>query len=509
MPRISVLQRVYELALALAILALVGGVFHQRHTSYHNITGTQDATHVLFYADASEAGDFLVDAEMAIYRYSSDWVSRIGVAKVETVVQSDRQVKVVLAYDPKAFVWAMGRQGTVQAQLSPNQVSVNLGYASNFRVGDRLNLFSGRAPAAIVRVDRVYEAHLVATVEAVNAGYQSSQLLDMTVSEFTIPTFATSFKGGIYSAIEYCAIAAVFGLWSFAIWKRRNFFFWLQPLAASMPYFLGRVSPQLRNFNLDSVTSRFRYSPEKSLLFRSRINRKLLISLLYLVIVFAFGHALYAFLIGNIAIIKSTLEASPDLRSWESYFSLARYAIWSAAIVGCMFGYGYSILSPLWDHHIRNLDFTITGWVTNAVCYPLLGFVLVSLTPALSGNEPTFTGGPWPVFVFSVELLLNILYTASIWNLGRKFGVMTDKGLVDRGFYSVVRHPGYTLEVGMFLCLCLHGLSSPINWLAAVLTFVVPYYLRSERDDHFMTVSNPDYPAYKLSVPYKYIPGLL
>jgi protein-S-isoprenylcysteine O-methyltransferase Ste14 len=314
----------------------------------------------------------------------------------------------------------------------------------------------------------------------------------------------------IYFALEYLAIAAVPLLWFLAIHKNRFLFFWLRsPVFFTYSCLSSAFAPLRNSSGALALFTFFRYSPENTFLYRLPMNRRLLISLLYVIIVFAFGKTLYGFLTGNLNVIKNLLSVNSDTLPLESYFSIVRYAIWSAAIVGCMFGYGYSVFAPLWNRHIHNLDFTIAGWVTTSVCYPFMGFVLVALAPPLYGHNFMPSGGPWPVFVLSVELLLNILYTASILNLGTKFGVMTDKGLVSSGFYGVVRHPGYTLEVGMFLCMSLHALSSPNNWLAAMLFFVVPYYLRSEREDHFMTVSNPDFALYKQTVPYKYVPGVL
>jgi len=87
------------------------------------------------------------------------------------------------------------------------------------------------------------------------------------------------------------------------------------------------------------------------------------------------------------------------------------------------------------------------------------------------------------------------------------FGVMTDKGVRESGFYSVVRHPSYTLEALMFLILELKGLSGLNQWLVASL-FVFIYYLRSEREDNFMSNSNPAYLDYKAKTTFKFLPGL-
>jgi len=110
--------------------------------------------------------------------------------------------------------------------------------------------------------------------------------------------------------------------------------------------------------------------------------------------------------------------------------------------------------------------------------------------------------------MLTVEAGCNLLYTLSIWNLGKYFGVMTDKGLRTTGFYSIVRHPSYTLEALMFLCLALRGLSGWQNVCAALAVYVVLYYVRSEREDQFMGISNPGYVEYRQRTPWKFIPGV-
>jgi protein-S-isoprenylcysteine O-methyltransferase Ste14 len=129
------------------------------------------------------------------------------------------------------------------------------------------------------------------------------------------------------------------------------------------------------------------------------------------------------------------------------------------------------------------------------------------MTPSLIGRDPVLTQGLLRDFVLITELILNILYTMSIWNLGTMFGVMTDKGVRTSGFYSVVRHPSYTLESLMFLMMFLNGLSSSSQWLA-IGVFIFNYYVRSEREDQFMSESNPDYKIYQEKTVYKFIPGI-
>jgi protein-S-isoprenylcysteine O-methyltransferase Ste14 len=59
----------------------------------------------------------------------------------------------------------------------------------------------------------------------------------------------------------------------------------------------------------------------------------------------------------------------------------------------------------------------------------------------------------------------------------------------------------------MFIYMSFVFLSGPLQWLA-ISAFIVKYWLRSEREDQFMSQSNPEYLAYKKQVPWKFIPGI-
>lgn len=252
--------------------------------------------------------------------------------------------------------------------------------------------------------------------------------------------------------------------------------------------------------------------------------RHVFIWLLHLIIFYFFGRTLGTFLTANISASVSLMWPHvhfswnnlsillhlPPARvlSLEDSLLIVRYLLWNVTIMGCLFGYWYSVLGYLFGKRIRNLDFTVMGWVTNAICYgPLLGGIIFQMTPPLVGTDPVLAQGPLKYFVLITELVLNLLYTISIWNLGTMFCVMTDKGVRTSGFYSVVRHPSYTLESLMFVMVFFNGLFTGYQWLT-IGVFMFTYYVRSEREDQFMAASNPDYGRYKKETPYKFIPGV-
>jgi protein-S-isoprenylcysteine O-methyltransferase Ste14 len=265
----------------------------------------------------------------------------------------------------------------------------------------------------------------------------------------------------------------------------------------------------------------FNYKPPQRL---KGLSKDILLWILHLIIFYAFGSTLFGFLKNNVHAIFDIIRPGQAF-SWTQLFKasywtsktlsfyefclVSRYLLWSITILGCLFGYWYTILGFFYGKHIRNTDFTIMGWLTNAICYgPLLGFIIWQMVPPLVGLDPVvIPRQPLWYIMCIAELLLNLLYTISIWNLGTMFGIMTDKGVRTSGFYNAARHPSYTLEALMFVMIYLSGLSTCSQWLA-VSFFIFIYYIRSEREDHFMSRSNPDYKLYQQKVLYKFIPGI-
>jgi hypothetical protein len=192
-----------------------------------------------------------------------------------------------------------------------------------------------------------------------------------------------------------------------------------------------------------------------------------------------------------------------------TWFVLLRLGIWSLTICVSLCLYTYTVICILWTRTaLRNIDFTLAGWVSTAVCYgPLLGAPLHHSIPSANGLDPTYVIDLWMWITLTIELLLNVLYMLSIFNMGLKFGVMVDKGVRTSGFYAVIRHPSYLLEALMFVIIGLIALSGPLQWFA-ISVFFVKYWLRSEREDQFMSGSNPDFLTYKQQTPWKFIPGL-
>jgi hypothetical protein len=261
-------------------------------------------------------------------------------------------------------------------------------------------------------------------------------------------------------------------------------------------------------------------------------DRTLIVWLLQVIVVYAFAHTLVGVLTANLRVtavlafpqlqadFSSTTGALATLKAFlsnrPSYFTIAvaiqalNLVIFSVTIVGSLIGYLYGVVSIFWGKEsVRNVDFTVTGWLVNANCYgPLLGIAIWGMFPDLFGTRPGIVDGPLHYASLWCGLLLNVLYSFSIFNMWTKFGVMVDKGICRNLMFSVVRHPCYTLEGIMFAIMSLHHVPSLMTFISiGVYSFL--YWIRSERDEDFMLASNADYAAYRQQVAFKYIPGLV
>ncbi len=296
-------------------------------------------------------------------------------------------------------------------------------------------------------------------------------------------------------------------------------FFWVMAATGRSPWAVLRDRTRFVPPTYQALTSR-------------RVDRACIVWLLHIVVVYAFSHTLVDVLVANIRVMTALsfpgvnanlstaqnayhtvwqlIRLGPVHTTWAASLQAVNLFIFSVTIVGSLVGYLYGVVAILWGQRcVRNVDFTLTGWLVNAICYgPLLGVTFWGMMPRLTGMQPGIVDGPIHCLGLGCGLLLNLLYSLSIYTMWTRFGVMVDKGMVRNLMYSVVRHPSYTLEGVMFAVLALGHIASQPAFIALAV-YCFQYWLRSERDEDFMLASNEEYQGYRRQVAYKYLPGLI
>lgn len=541
-----------EVALFLLLVLAALAPLHSAVTRHLPLVQSVDEYRAIVTGDVSGLS---VGDRFPLYRFHFGWKTPIGMATVERVEKGTA----LIAANPADMRFPLGAHGTIRAASSEAYASI--GSSHGLTEGDVLTVFqNGRAIGEVEITD----------VEADRSKILTQRDLGDTngliVSNFSIQTQGAVFNNTLVAAVEigvivaalliYAAVYAIqrrspfvlFGEWVRSLPLPRRFLWWIINIFVGIPFvwFMGKMPLYLGAYLADTVIPSAphwlrivntvepylpilwtllgllyygyllyrRASP--ILAFWRAISYKgvgvvkkvtwrrgLFMWTLHLAIVYAFASTLVGFLIGDIAAAK--LIGIPDTA--EEFFEFSKYALWALTVAGVLLGYGHSIVSILWGKFIRNLDFTVTGWLTNAFCYPMLAIVIWQMVPSFTGPSPIITDGPLNILILTLGLIFNLLYMLSIWNLGTMFDLMADKGVRTSLFYNVIRHPNYTLEACMFFTLEIIGLTSGIEW-AAILMFFFLYWIRSEREDNFMNYSNPEYEPYARQTPYKFIPGI-
>lgn len=551
----------FEIAMVLFVALVTLAPFQAISTRHLDVIQMIDPTHAVIAGDTS---GLTPGMDVPLYRLNGGWKAPILHATIIDV--SDGTARI--AVDLTTMSWPLGKSGTI-SYAEDGTARVSLGSEHRLVEGIALTIFRDRKSVGEAIVTQVGPTSSAIEIPAsIGLPAQAGNAAGLIASEYSFATQAAIAVNPLLHLIESGVIALLLAIYALTYLRAkrspfvvlggavrkipfpRSLGFWLINIIAGIPFiwFLGTMSLYLIAHVTSFIAQNFlgqsiylypamnallpyayvllaliyfahlgvrRYSPilafwrfisykGHSTVGTVSFARGLWLWALHLVIVYAFASTLWSFLMGNLGAAASI--GFPG-RTLEATFEYLKLLLWSLTIVGVLIGYGYSVVSILWGKYIRNLDFTIVGWLTNGFCYPLFGVVIWQMTPSFVGLDPIVTGGPLLYLMLFLGLFFNVLYTLSIFNLGVLFDLMTDKGVRTSGFYSVIRHPNYTLEACMFFATELVALSSGMHWLG-ILMFFFLYWIRSEREDNFMAYSNPEYREYQKKTPYKFIPGI-
>lgn len=166
--------------------------------------------------------------------------------------------------------------------------------------------------------------------------------------------------------------------------------------------------------------------------------------------------------------------------------------------------FGYSTESRWLGNKTRSVEPTAFGWAVCLACYPPYNNVLGTYLPLENGPEIIKDEG-WRLALRAGVVILFAIYASATVSFGFRFSNLTNRGIVSRGPYRLVRHPAY-------LCKCtawwLEHLPTMTLTKAFFLTLLCGVYsLRAWTEERHLSM-DPDYRAYKKKVPWVLVPGV-
>jgi protein-S-isoprenylcysteine O-methyltransferase Ste14 len=168
---------------------------------------------------------------------------------------------------------------------------------------------------------------------------------------------------------------------------------------------------------------------------------------------------------------------------------------------------GYAVESRWLNNKTKSVEPTLFGWMVALMCYPPFNDVSGTYFP-LSRN------GQWQIIHDQTALIIcNFLMTAAffvyVWAtlaFGPTFSNLTNRGIITRGPYAVIRHPAYACKNFAWwmeylpYCGGFHNVLPLIAWNTI-------YGLRAWTEERHLS-RDPDYLAYKKKVRWAAIPGI-
>lgn len=255
------------------------------------------------------------------------------------------------------------------------------------------------------------------------------------------------------------------------------------------------------------ITKIYKYITNPSVITPEITKREKVTTLFILVKIF-FLPIMLNFFLKNLQVVKSQFTNLPSFTSLLNInsFNLLLFPIIMSLIFmidTLYFSFGYSTDAKFLGNKIKSVEPTILGWLVTLACYPPFNSIITGYTYWYAdiyiipmGLITTFT-----LRIATIAFFL--LYLSATFALGTKCSNLTNRGIVTRGPYSIIRHPAYISKVLIWWLVIIPVMS--FTAFISMLTWSVIYHLRTVTEERHLS-QDPDYIEYKQQVKYRYIP---
>ena len=165
---------------------------------------------------------------------------------------------------------------------------------------------------------------------------------------------------------------------------------------------------------------------------------------------------------------------------------------------------GYGLESRWLGNKTRSVEPTALGWAAALSCYPPFNNSLGTYLPLENGKQ-WITGEDTQLWLRGIIVLLFFVYATATVAFGFKFSNLTNRGIVSRGPYRLIRHPAYVCKCTAWWLEHMPTMTLTKAFFLSLLCGV--YALRAWTEERHLS-RDPDYLAYKKKVPWVIFPGV-
>ncbi len=168
-----------------------------------------------------------------------------------------------------------------------------------------------------------------------------------------------------------------------------------------------------------------------------------------------------------------------------------------------IFAFGYTFEFRSLKNVVRSVEPTLLGWAVALASYPPFNGLIGQFIPWGAHDYAYFWNDTLTILFRVSILLLLILYVWATFALGAKASNLTNRGIVMKFPYSVIRHPAYVSKNLVWWLTLLPVLSWPFALGMLFWSFI--YYLRAMTEERHLG-QDAEYREYQKKVRYKFIP---
>lgn len=183
-------------------------------------------------------------------------------------------------------------------------------------------------------------------------------------------------------------------------------------------------------------------------------------------------------------------------------------------VITIIFTISYLTEFAFLKNKIKSVDITPLGIISCIICYQPIRALAQEFIVGYPNSHVSVNNLTFRTILNILIVLVSLISLIAIARLGTKAGNLTNRGIVTKFPYNIVRHPNYAMDICIIIITSLPIYAMPeFSILEKVLMtlgfifWIFIYYVRAITEERHL-IKDPEYKEYVKKVKYRFIPKL-